>query len=66
MTDAKKILHRWARLAVQRGWTVRIGSHMKWYRPDGTLACVTPSSPTGYGRSLENSRANLRRAGLDI
>jgi hypothetical protein len=66
MTDAKKILHRWARLAIEQGWTVKVGNHMKWYRPDGSLACTTSGTPTGHGRSLENARANLRRAGLDI
>jgi hypothetical protein len=55
------------RTAVRRGWTITRTSsgHLKWRAPDGSVATVTPSTP-GEGRAIANTRADLRRAGLDI
>lgn len=66
-TSEQKKIQEWVKVAEGRGWSVRIhgrGSHLKFFRPDGSLATVVPGSPNGGNRSIENARAKLRRAGL--
>lgn len=65
-TDRKKTLTKQVKVAKRRGWDVtRTGSgHLRFAGPDGTVA-FTPSTP-GRSRSIDNSTANLRRAGLDL
>jgi hypothetical protein len=42
----------------------RTGSgHLRWQHPDGKHV-ITPSTPHGGNRSIRNSRAELKRAGL--
>lgn len=66
----KRLIADWIKEAEKQGWTVVMGGpsagHWKWYRPDGTLATVTPSTPDGGKRSIQNTLAKLRRAGLGI
>lgn len=53
-------------LAVRRGWVITYAGsgHLKWRSPAGVLV-VTGSTP-GKGRSIDNCRAKLNRAGLKI
>jgi hypothetical protein len=46
------------------GWRVVVRSHVKVYRPDGTLAAVTSSTPSDQ-RGTRNFLADLRRGGFD-
>lgn len=57
----------WAETALKSGWTitVRRGGHLCWRSPDGVHTVFTPST-TGYPRALANTRATLRRAGLNV
>lgn len=59
-------IRQWAKVAVSRGWRVvkSSGGHLKFFRPDGSYATSTPSTPSGGNRSLNNTRAKLRRCGL--
>ena len=65
-TSERQKLREWREIAEARGWRVTVAGngHLKWWRPDGTLATVTPGTPNGGNRSIDNSRAKLRRAGL--
>ncbi len=65
-SDAKKLLRKWQRVAEKAGWTVEQtgGNHLCWTSPTGE-STYTPLTP-GARRSLQNTRAQLRRAGLDI
>lgn len=51
--------------ARRSGWILtRTGSgHLRWQPPDGRHV-ITPSTPRGGRRSIQNARAELRRAGL--
>ena len=63
--DASKTQKEWARLAVRMGWKITFrGGHQMWWSPAGVRVTV-PSTP-GKGRSGNNTRAALRRAGLPI
>lgn len=64
MKSSQALLDAWIKIAMKQGWTVKVSGHCKWYRPDGTLACTTPSTPGGTRRGMMNTRADLRRAGL--
>lgn len=67
MRAAKRQVEDWVREARRLGWHVEISrGHWKWRRPDGSFGTVTPGTPSNSGRSLENIRARLRRAGLDV
>lgn len=66
-TSQQSKIKEWIKVAERRGWTVTVngaGSHLKWMNPDGVLVAVTPGSPNGGNRSIQNVRAKLRRAGL--
>lgn len=65
-TSERQKLQEWAQFAEDRGWTIRknSGGHLKWWNEFGRLAAVTPSTPGGGNRSIDNIRAKLRRAGL--
>jgi hypothetical protein len=54
-----------ARTARRAEWSItRTGSgHLRWQHPDGKHV-ITPSTPHGGNRSIRNSRAELKRAGL--
>ena len=55
-----------ARRARAAGWQItrtRSG-HYRWQHPDGTVV-ITGSTPNGGKRSIRNSRAQLRKAGLN-
>jgi hypothetical protein len=55
-----------ARKARKSGWVLtRTGSgHIRWRGPDGAIV-ITSSTPGGGNRSIRNSRAQLKRAGLN-
>lgn len=59
-----RALHRAAKRA---DWHVtRTGSgHLRWAPPDGQPIIITSSTPNGGKRGIRNSRAQLRKAGLD-
>lgn len=66
-TSERHKIFEWVRVAEERGWTVRqtkVGSHLKFFRPDGSYATSVPGTPGGGNRSIDNARAKLRRAGL--
>jgi hypothetical protein len=66
-TSEVRKLQEWAGVARGLGWTVEVtrgGSHLKWWNPLGRLVAVTPGTPGGGNRSIDNVRAKLRRAGL--
>lgn len=66
-SSRKRLIADWIKKAEKQGWVVTASAgHWKWYRPDGTLATATPSTPGGGKRSIENTLAKLRRAGLEI
>lgn len=54
-----------ARSAHHAKWVItRTGSgHLRWQPPAGRHV-ITPSTPRGGRRSIQNARAELRRAGL--
>lgn len=54
-----------ARVAIRRGWKITsTGSgHLKWRSPDGTTIIYTSRTPGG-GRSVQNTMAKFKRAGL--
>lgn len=60
-------LRQLVRRAQRQGWAVTYtgGGHLRWQAPDGALV-FTPSTPNGGCRSLENTRADLRRVGLEV
>lgn len=66
MNSRKSALARWARIARRAGWSVELtaGHHLRWASPSGAVV-ITASTP-GRGRALINTRADLRRAGLEI
>lgn len=53
--------------ALDNGWTVdrTRNGHFQFRLPDGTVVGVSGSTPSDT-RSLDNLRADLRRAGLDV
>lgn len=60
-TDVKK----WRRRAIRDGWQItRRGSHEKWRSPDNRTVFVSTTTMKSF--SLNNLRAELRRAGLAI
>ena len=66
-TSTQHRIREWVEIAISRGWTVvpeNKGSHLKFYRPDGTFATSLAGSPRGDRRTILNMRAKLRRAGL--
>lgn len=66
--SGKKLIKQWERQAIRQGWRIerRVGrGHDKWWPPDAPTPVSIASSP-GRGRSMANTRAQLRRAGLDI
>lgn len=67
MTITNALVRQLARLAQDHGWTVRrSGSgHFKFIPPNGERAVTVPATPSDK-RSLANSIAQLRRAGLPI
>jgi len=60
-------MKKWRKLAKKQGWKIsKTGSgHLRWVSPDGE-SVITPATPGKGNRSLENMKANLRRAGLDF
>lgn len=66
MATQTGVLKGWMGAAHKQGWRVRrTGSgHYCWITPAGK-SIFTPSTP-GRGRSMNNTRAQLRRAGLRI
>lgn len=52
--------------ARRQDWHIRQGgrNHTLWYSPDGETIITVPSSPSDH-RSLRNSLAMLRAAGLE-
>lgn len=53
--------------AIEQGWTVTKtgGGHLRFQPPKGAPV-FTPSTPGGGNRSIDNTRAQLRRAGLNL
>ncbi len=51
--------------AIEQGWSVTVsgGGHLRFRSPTGALV-FAPSTPRGGKRSVENTTAQLRRAGL--
>lgn len=56
------------KVAEDQGWTVRLSKansgRLKWYDADGNLRSSTPTG--GVGRTAQNVRAQLRKAGLNV
>jgi hypothetical protein len=67
-TCERKQLWQWIELARADGWTVITdsGNHFKWLPRDGGQVIITPATPGGGNRSIDNVRAKLRRGGLKI
>ncbi len=53
--------------AFEQGWEVTItgGNHLRFKSPGGAIV-FSPSTPRGGCRSVENTKAELRRKGLKI
>lgn len=65
--DAKKQLKAWKRLAeTTEGWRVREtkNNHIQFFPPEGPI--IVAGSTVSDHRSLKNTRADLKRAGLDV
>jgi len=63
--DGKRLIKDWIRVARCAGWTVKLrGGHFLFFPPAGQMVSA-PGTPGG-GRSIQNTRAKLRRAGLNI
>jgi hypothetical protein len=62
-----KVIQKWIRQARAQGWTVDMSGsgHYLFRSPDGKQQTTVPSTP-GRGRSMMNSRAQLRRIGLMV
>jgi predicted RNA binding protein YcfA (HicA-like mRNA interferase family) len=56
------------KIAREHGWTVEKtgGGHLRFASPDGASVVYAPQSPHGGNRSVENTKQNLRRAGLPV
>lgn len=53
--------------AKKAGWSSRNGTkHFIMVSPDGTQQVAIPGSPGANKRSLENTRADFRRAGVPV
>lgn len=55
--------------AVDRGWRTTLDGrgHVRVVGPDGRFFAVsTTSNDSGFGHNYENTRAEARRAGLDV
>lgn len=65
--DGSRVLREWAEKAARAGWRVTRtrNSHLKWQSPDGKVV-FSAGTPGAGRRSLENTRSDLRRAGLEI
>lgn len=63
----KKEMKALLKAAEEQGWTVRFtgSGHYQWKAPDGQTIIVTPSTPSDH-RSMSNTRAQLKRAGLNL
>jgi hypothetical protein len=59
-------LRRLIRLARQQRWTVERtrNNHCRFRSPNGKIVYIAMAQPTDRQRSIDNSRAQLRRAGL--
>lgn len=66
-TSERKLVHRWIDLAMDCGWRVTLtgAGHYRFLPPVGPPIFMG-STPRGGRRSIENARADLRRAGLPI
>lgn len=49
------------------GWRIELtgGDHVRWYPPDGGRPVVSALTPSDH-RAAKNTRAYLRRSGLDV
>jgi predicted RNA binding protein YcfA (HicA-like mRNA interferase family) len=58
----------WIEVAAARGWRVvrTNAGHLKFYAPDGETIVLVATKPGKSPKAMKNSRAELRRAGLDV
>lgn len=56
-----------AEKAIAQGWTVDLtnGGHLRFVSPAGSKV-FAPSTPRGGRRSTANTKADLKRAGLEL
>lgn len=57
-------IRRLVKLAEDQGWVVIVGKHVKFLAPGGGMV-VSAKTPSDH-RSVKNTVAHLRRAGLEI
>jgi hypothetical protein len=63
----QEIPRAWRDAAVKSGWIIKLcaSGHEKWFPPDRSQKVVVVAA-SGDWRGLKNSRARLRKAGLNI
>lgn len=63
-----KDVRQWVRKARKAGWEVTMTgtSHLRFMPPDGGSWVTVSNSGSNKARRLMNSRAELRRKGLDV
>jgi predicted RNA binding protein YcfA (HicA-like mRNA interferase family) len=68
VSHQRKLVKQMITLAEAQGWRVVRGRscHWKFYDPAGNLAVTCSGSPTEGHRSLLNTIAQLRQAGIKI
>lgn len=67
MIAVHRELRPFVKAAIDQGWSVEKtgGGHLRFKSPTGAVV-FTPSTPGGGNRAIENTRAALRRAGLNL
>lgn len=63
----KREMNDLRRRAERQGWTIELrrSGHLKWVPPAGGPFVFSPSTPSDV-RGIRNTRAELRRHGLEV